>query len=213
MPLSFHSISHGNIAFGFFNIDTDLLLLERYFFFAEEFCQLLCQISRNKRDTEFLTDWDIYIIHDLESIGDLSGAIRGTDYRGFIGEVYRLFPFPHDRDQFHQRPWGHENREKIVEILSRYAQKISIEFRILPQTHIMNPASMPIVSIGEYLFTKDVFHQLIKYIYLGGYPRWLNNTRPEYVNTMKKELESSTYFIFRGIDFTDSSSIPGYHNE
>jgi hypothetical protein len=33
MPLTFESISHGTIAFGFFNIDSDMLLLEKYFFF------------------------------------------------------------------------------------------------------------------------------------------------------------------------------------
>jgi hypothetical protein len=30
MPLAFESISHGTIAFGFFNIDSDMLLLEQY---------------------------------------------------------------------------------------------------------------------------------------------------------------------------------------
>ena len=34
MPLSFESQSHGQVAFGFFNIASDMLLLERYFFFA-----------------------------------------------------------------------------------------------------------------------------------------------------------------------------------
>jgi hypothetical protein len=37
MPLAFESLSHGAIAFGFFNIETDFLLLERYFFFADSF--------------------------------------------------------------------------------------------------------------------------------------------------------------------------------
>ena len=32
MPLSFSSTTHGNIAFGFFNIESDMLLLENYFF-------------------------------------------------------------------------------------------------------------------------------------------------------------------------------------
>lgn len=31
MPLGFPSINKGTIAFGFFNIDTDLLILEHYF--------------------------------------------------------------------------------------------------------------------------------------------------------------------------------------
>ena len=29
MPLAFESLSHGTIAFGFFNIDSDMLLLEK----------------------------------------------------------------------------------------------------------------------------------------------------------------------------------------
>lgn len=33
MPLSFESRSHGPVAFGFFNIESDMLLLERTFFF------------------------------------------------------------------------------------------------------------------------------------------------------------------------------------
>ncbi|MGD2186296.1 MAG: hypothetical protein PVI71_09215 [Desulfobacterales bacterium] len=32
MPLAFESLSHGSIAFGFFNIETDMLLLENYFY-------------------------------------------------------------------------------------------------------------------------------------------------------------------------------------
>ena len=34
MPLAFESLSHGTVPFGFFNIDSDTLLLDRYFFFA-----------------------------------------------------------------------------------------------------------------------------------------------------------------------------------
>ena len=46
MPLAFDSISHGTIAFGFFNIDSDMLLLDHYFFFATEFCDNISRISR-----------------------------------------------------------------------------------------------------------------------------------------------------------------------
>jgi hypothetical protein len=31
MPLAFDTLSHGKIAFGFFNIESDMLLLEQYF--------------------------------------------------------------------------------------------------------------------------------------------------------------------------------------
>lgn len=39
MPLAFESLSHGTIAFGFFNIESDMLLCDRYFLFADEFCR------------------------------------------------------------------------------------------------------------------------------------------------------------------------------
>jgi hypothetical protein len=46
MPLDFESLSHGTVAFGFFNIESDLLLLERSFFFASEFCELVDYVWR-----------------------------------------------------------------------------------------------------------------------------------------------------------------------
>ena len=36
MPLAFESLSHGTIAFGFFNIESDLLLLDRQAIAPEE---------------------------------------------------------------------------------------------------------------------------------------------------------------------------------
>ena len=36
MPLAFESLSHGTIAFGFFNIESDLLLLDRLSVAPEE---------------------------------------------------------------------------------------------------------------------------------------------------------------------------------
>ena len=45
MPLSFESMSHGTIAFGFFNIESDMLLCDRYFFFADDFCVKIGQMA------------------------------------------------------------------------------------------------------------------------------------------------------------------------
>jgi hypothetical protein len=39
MPISFPSKSHGQIPIGFFNIETDMLLMDRYFFFSTDFCE------------------------------------------------------------------------------------------------------------------------------------------------------------------------------
>ena len=49
MPLAFESLNRGTIAFGFFNIDTDLLLLQQYFLFADDFCGASCPNSRRQK--------------------------------------------------------------------------------------------------------------------------------------------------------------------
>lgn len=38
MPLGFHSLSHGVVPFGFFNVASDLLILGDHFAFATEMC-------------------------------------------------------------------------------------------------------------------------------------------------------------------------------
>ena len=53
MPLSFKSESHGDIAFGFFNIESDMLLLENYFFFADKFCEWMTQMASSPWDELF----------------------------------------------------------------------------------------------------------------------------------------------------------------
>ncbi|MCU0723638.1 MAG: hypothetical protein MUC63_08490, partial [Planctomycetes bacterium] len=46
MPLAFESLSHGEIAFGFFQIESDMLLLEELFFFADRFCAAVVELTR-----------------------------------------------------------------------------------------------------------------------------------------------------------------------
>jgi len=77
VPLEFHSLSHGRIAFGFFNIDTDLLLLEKYFFFAHFFCDTVEKIASckdHKVDNFVLPG---YVIEKFWDRGNLMGAIHG----------------------------------------------------------------------------------------------------------------------------------------
>jgi hypothetical protein len=57
------------------------------------------------------------------------------------------------------------------------------------------------VSIGEYLFTREVFHQLIQYVWAGGYPRWKDEIRPDYVMEMKFRLEESSNWLTQGLVF------------
>ena len=51
MPHAFESLSHGKIAFGFFNIETDMILLEHYFLFAEDFCRYLSEAAEKGKDS------------------------------------------------------------------------------------------------------------------------------------------------------------------
>ena len=50
MPLEFESLSHGKMAFGFFNIETDMILLNEYFLSAQLYhgrkCCLLTSFHR-----------------------------------------------------------------------------------------------------------------------------------------------------------------------
>ncbi len=49
MPLAFKSESHGTIAFGFFNIHSDLLLLDHYFMFATDFCETIYELISSEQ--------------------------------------------------------------------------------------------------------------------------------------------------------------------
>ncbi len=128
MPLAFESISHGTVAFGFFNIDTDMLLLERYFFFADKFCAHISDVAENDGKGPFERVWNIRWIADTEDIGDLMGAIHGIRYTGFIGEVYKKFPFPEKPEEFKQKPNGFKSQAVMDAIIKPYAEEMEIPF-------------------------------------------------------------------------------------
>lgn len=190
MPLSFPSTSHGDIAFGFFNIDTDLLLLENYFFFADFFCSRVSAYAESPVAGSYTDTWPIFAIAQRENIGDLMGAIHGIRHTGFIGEVYRMFPFPAHPDAFKQKTKGYENRDAVKKIIGSYSEKIDILFSINPDTLQ--------VSIGDFNFELAVFNNLINYVCQGGYPRWLNEEMPGYVNDMVVCLQTSSNKAFKG---------------
>lgn len=131
MPLAFNSLNQGNIAFGFFNIDTDLLLLEHYFLFADDFCAYLSLLAAHSEKGSFETSWDVHSVRKKVSVRS---------------------------DREHQT-----------------------------------------VAVAGYLFTKEVFHQLVEYVWLGGYPRWRDGVRPDYVLDMKKTVERDRGWLFRGL--------------
>jgi hypothetical protein len=191
MPLEFQSISPGKIAFGFFNIETDMILLEHYFLFAQDFCDHISTLAGTPINEIYKSSWEIYLIEDNFNIGNLMGAIYGIDLRGFIGEVYKLFPFPKEREKFKQNPKGFKNRIMIDELIRKFAKRLNISFTI----HLKNDK----IGIGEYLFNRTLFQELIKYIWLGGFPRWKDGIRPDYVLKMKGMIENSKNPLFNGL--------------
>jgi hypothetical protein len=188
MPLAFESVSHGTVAFGFFNIESDMLLLERYFFFASDFCRYISDIAESHRGEYFEHIWNVYFIENPQAAGDLMGAIHGVRYTGFIGEVYRRFPFPKNADDFKQKAYGFENRAVTEEIIRAYSQPAEISF-VADESQL--------VRIGEYHFSLTGFQSLIQYVWRGGYPRWKDEARPDYVIRMKNKIGKSNSPLFR----------------
>src|SRR4030066_1082606 len=129
MPLEFKSISHGKIAFGFFNVETDMIPLNQTFLFAEDFVRHIAKATE-KSNLIYETLWSVYLIEDQADMGNPMGAIYGIDLEGFIGEVYKLFPFPKHQEDFKQKPEGFKNWMLIEALIQHFAKKISIPFVI-----------------------------------------------------------------------------------
>ncbi len=195
MPLAFDSTSHGPIAFGFFNIDSDMLLLDRYFLFATEFCSHIRKIAEYVEPSPYETSWEVYNIPNPADIGDLMGAIHGVHYTGFIGEAYLRFPFPERPEDFKQKPEGYRTRADMVAIIEKFARTVEIPFSIDPEAGE--------VSIGPYGFTRAAFHELIRYVWQGGYPRWKDEIRPDYVFAMKEAIRLSSCRVLSGLELMD----------
>lgn len=190
MPLSFRSRSHGAVAFGFFNIESDMLLLEHYFFFADDFCRWINTMAKED-DTQIIKiERPVYHITDPNDIGDLMGAIHGIRFTGFIGKLYTLFPFPDDPRAFKQNPDGSATRQRVIPHIEPVSKKEMILIEIDKEAK---------AKIGSYLFDKAVFHELIRYVWQGGYPRWKDEVRPACVLEMKETIQKSNNSFFKGV--------------
>jgi hypothetical protein len=193
MPLAFESKSHGTIAFGFFNIDSDMLLLEQYFLFGSEFCQHICDMAAIADEELFKSKWPVYTIEDRKRIGDLTGAIHGIHFSGFIGELYRRYPFPREPKAFKQKPEGYLNQNVVRDMISGYARQIPLPVEANHRTLE--------VDIGAYKFSHKTFQDLITYVWRGGYPRWRDGIRPDYVLDMKTKIEGCNQGLFENMQF------------
>ncbi len=188
MPLAFESLSHGQIAFGFFNIETDMLLLDIHFFFADDFSRAMMKLALEPGDRNSSVDLDAYTLLPSQ-IGNLMGSIHGVSFEGFIGKVYRRYPFPREESKFRQDPMGWRNRAVIEDMVRQYARIEPIDVTVYP--------ARSAVDIGGYVFSRTVFNKLIDYVWEGGFPRWKDGVRPQYVLDMKAAVESSINPIFR----------------
>ena len=178
MPLAFESQSHGRVAFGFFNIESDMLLLEQLFLFADDFCASVVDLARGGVGT--VVPIDGWRIRQPAAVGNLHGAIAGVDLSGFIGASYREFPFPARTEDFKQSPDGARTQTWMTETLARFGEPERIPLEWL--------ATDSAVSVAEYEFDHVGFRKLIEYVERGGYPRYRDERRPECVTRMIRTL-------------------------
>ena len=116
------------------------------------------------------------------------GAIHGTDLRGFIGAVYKLFPFPQRPEEFKQKPDGANNRAAVENLIAQWGQPVEILVEIETRSQS--------VKIAELLFSKAALHELVAYVWRGGMPEWRDKLRPEYVRKMRDTINASISTIF-----------------
>jgi hypothetical protein len=192
MPLAFRSATHGTIAFGYFNIEIDMLLLEQYFFFGPEFCRAAVALARTAADDPSpQVSMSGYVIADRARAGNVNAAIQGWDLSGFIGATYRRFPFPVSRDGFKQKPYGVRNQAWADETVTEYGDAAEIPLGWNRREER--------ATVGEIGFAREQFAQLIAYVDRGGYPRWLDGERPPHVREMMEELRASDSPLVSGL--------------
>jgi len=180
MPLAFQSDSHGSVAFGFFNIESDLLILDQYFFFATDFCLAINGFICQQTEQSSKISIAAFLIENRQDIGDLHGAIAGQHFSGFIGETYKRYPFPQHQTDFKQQTRGFESRDEFAEMLSQFGKRVDL--------HLEDDNNL--VKLGPYQFTMEHFYALINYVIEGGYPRWQDGIAPDYVQKMQQNMSN-----------------------
>ena len=183
MPLAFRSRSHGVVAFGYFNIRTDLLLLDHLFFFTDRFCRAALDVLLPAPDALPCRTLDGWRIDDPSRLGSLDGAITGRDLRGFLGDTYRRWPFPDRRADFRQDPDGGKNRQEAEALILRWGTPLDIP--------VVRDPDAGVVTVGGTAFDEPEFLRLVAYVDRGGLPRWRDERRPEVVERMMHALREA----------------------
>lgn len=188
MPLPFQSRHHGVVAFGFFNIEIDMLLLEELFFFAEPFCLAVGDLlaapgaagGEEQRPVE--VTFPGWRIDEPAAAGNVNLAISRQDLSGFIGATYQRFPFPERPEGFKQKPSVEGNRPWAEETIGRFGHAERIVLRRDEADHAL--------WVSVYAFDEAAFGELVAYVDRGGYPRWQGEVRPRYVSTLMERLRA-----------------------
>ena len=154
MPLAFESLSHGRIAFGFFHIDVDMLLLEELFFFADAFCEAVIEVAGRPSGDAAAVAIPGYAFRRRRDVGDLGGAIQGVRHVGFLGDVYRDRPFPEREEDFRQDPEGRRTRDPFRMRIAPYTDPVDVPLAV-------NGAG-EVATIGAYRFARDSFRALVR---------------------------------------------------
>ncbi len=187
MPLAFHSTDRGTVPFGYFNIDTDLLVLRHHLFFTDDFTRAIecAAAAAPGADLELpLEGWSVA----PPRLGNVMGAIHGDDRSGFIGAVYQRFEFPTRPEDFRQRARGADNRPIIEALLGEWAE---------PAVHRL-VIERGTVRLADTAFEDRWFRELVAYVWRGGYPRWLDGVRPPEVVRMRDAVDGATNPLFEG---------------
>lgn len=189
MPLGHRTLSHGIIAFGFFNIQSDCLLLNNHFFFASDFCAWVTAWAQEGPPAD--GEVTVYTIKDHHDVGNLRWAMQGFAHPGFLSALYERHPFPSDPDKFKQQPEGWQTRDEVEAILKQYA--------LLERIPVRFDKEKELVHLGEYIFDRPGIRELLDYVWRGGMPLWRDDTRPQYVIDMIEAVRTSTFWPFQSM--------------
>lgn len=190
MPLGFHSLSHGTVPFGFFNVASDMILLRDHFAFASDFCGWMTEWAAT--DGPLREERPFWVFDDPRNIGNLHGAMAGVDLSGLIGGSYARYAFPEDPADFRQDPEGHRTRPHMERLAHEHAgPPRAVAVVIEPETLTF--------GVGPYRFDAPGLHGLVRYLWLGGAPRWRDGRPPAYVEVMMTAVRASHSPLFTGL--------------
>jgi len=90
---------------------------------------------------------------------------------------------------FKQKPGGPRNRSVVEDAIQPFAArlKLLIGFNQEHQT----------LSFGDYVFSAEVFREMIRYVEAGGMPGWLDGKAPDDVARMMTQLSITYHWFFR----------------